>query len=97
MIDPNPASVENLLNSSFQYVVPKNQRNFAWGRGEALEFWDDLKSYTESTEGNLFLGTTIFYRDHEDTKKIQIVDGQQRLTTIIILLVACRNLARKKI
>ncbi len=94
MINPNPAKIEDILNSSIQYIVPKYQREYTWGKNEALEFLDDLKSYSES-HGNLFLGTLIFDISEQKQKKISVVDGQQRITTIILLLIACRNFAKQ--
>ncbi len=95
MINPNPAKIEDILNSSIQFAVPKYQREYTWGKSEALEFFEDLKSYAEFETGGLFLGTLIFDISEERLKKIKVVDGQQRLTTIILLLIACRNLAKK--
>ncbi len=96
MINPNPEKIENILNSSIQFAVPKYQREYTWGKTEALDFFEDLKSYTESETGGLFLGTLIFDISEERNKKIKVVDGQQRLTTLLLLLIACRNLAKEK-
>lgn len=94
MINPNPAKIEDILNSSIQYAVPRYQREYTWGKNEALEFLDDLKSYSES-KGSLFLGTLIFDISEESQGRISVVDGQQRITTILLLLIACRNFAKK--
>lgn len=96
MINPNPAKIEDILNSSIQFAVPKYQREYTWGKTEALDFFEDLKSYIESETGSLFLGTLIFDISEERNKKIKVVDGQQRLTTLLLLLIACRNLAKKR-
>jgi hypothetical protein len=95
MINPTPAKIEDILNSSIQFVVPLYQREYTWGKDEALEFWDDLNSYTSPGSGSLFLGTIIFEVTDQDKKRIKVVDGQQRITTILVLLIACRQLARK--
>ena len=95
MINPDPEKIESILNSSAQFIVPRYQREFSWGKGEAIEFIEDLKSYSTPDSGRLFLGNIIFDISDEKNKKIRVVDGQQRLTTILLLLVACRNLARK--
>lgn len=95
MINPVPARIEEILNSSTQYAVPKYQREYTWSKNEAIEFFDDLKSYAETGEGNLFLGTLIFDISEENQKRIKVVDGQQRITTIILFLIACRNVAKQ--
>jgi hypothetical protein len=93
MINPDPAKLEDILNSSLQYVVPNYQREYKWGKDEALEFLDDLKGSAE-TGKQLFLGTLIFDVSNRAHGKIAIVDGQQRVTTILLLLVACRERAK---
>lgn len=95
MINPNPSKIEDILNSSIQFQVPKYQREYTWGKNEALEFWDDLKSYADSGEGNLFLGTIIFDISEKGERVIRIVDGQQRITTILLLLIALRTVAKR--
>jgi uncharacterized protein with ParB-like and HNH nuclease domain len=95
MINPTPAKIEDILNSSIQFVVPMYQREYTWGKDEAVEFWDDLNSYTSPGSGSLFLGTIIFEVTDQAKKLIKIVDGQQRITTILVLLIACRQLAKK--
>lgn len=95
MINPNPAKIEDILNSSIRFEVPRYQREYKWGRSEAVEFIEDLKGYAESEKGSLFLGTVIFDISEESKKLYRIVDGQQRLTTIVLLLIACRNVAKQ--
>ncbi len=87
MINANKRSIEEILTKSVKYVIPDNQRNFEWKKEHAEELWDDISS------GSVFLGTVVF--DVSKEKEIVVVDGQQRLTTIFILLAALRNQARK--
>jgi hypothetical protein len=93
MFKPVPTSVHDILNSTSQFTIPLYQREYKWGEEEATELIEDLKSYEDARGDFLFLGNLIF----ESTKdnKSRVVDGQQRLTTIILLLVACRSLAKK--
>ncbi len=95
MINPNQASIEAILNSSIQFAVPKYQREYTWKKNEAIEFFEDLKSYVDSDNSSLFLGTLIFDVSEIKQKKIKIVDGQQRITTILLFLIACRTVAKK--
>ncbi len=95
MIKPELAKTEAILTSSVQFYVPKYQREYAWGKSEAVELFEDLKNYAEAGAGQLFLGTLIFDVSQEKQGKIKIVDGQQRITTISLLLVACKRLADK--
>ena len=95
MINPTPAKIEDILNSSVQFVVPRYQREYTWTKEEALEFFEDLEEYLDSSTASLFLGTLIFDISEIAEKKIKVVDGQQRLTTILLLLIACREAAKK--
>lgn len=90
MIEANKTNIIDLLDKNIQYKVPENQRNFEWKKSHAEDFWEDIS--TEKT----FLGTFVINTSEEkDNKQMEIVDGQQRLTTIFILLSACRNQAKK--
>jgi len=91
MIRPSPSTIGEILALSKPFVVPKYQRGYTWDKDEASDFLVDLKAEAEAGRG-LFLGTFIF---HVENEKITIVDGQQRLTTIILLLIACRNRAKE--
>lgn len=95
MINPIPSTIEGILNSSVQFLVPKNQRPYTWSKDEALEFMEDLESYADPLAGNLFLGSLIFETSEDSEGRITIIDGQQRLTTIALLLIACRNVANR--
>jgi len=95
MINPVPENVEAVLDSPFHLSVPKYQREYKWGTSEAGEFWEDIESYMESESDHLFLGNFIFDVSNVSKKETRIIDGQQRITTIIMLLIACRELAKK--
>lgn len=95
MIEPNAKRIEELLTTSVQYVIPKYQRQYEWGREEATEFIADLNEHSGADGDSLFLGTIIFDTTDSDNNKICVVDGQQRMTTILLLLIACRQLAKK--
>ncbi|MFI5260448.1 MAG: DUF262 domain-containing protein [Candidatus Paceibacteria bacterium] len=89
MIKSELKKVRNLLDESIEYVVPPYQRNFAWKRSQAEEFLNDISS------DSIFLGTIVLDTSREVEGQISIVDGQQRITTIFILLAACRRQAKK--
>lgn len=89
MITADKRSIEDILTKSVKYIVPDNQRNFEWKKEQAEEFWEDVST------GEVFLGTFVFDVSRENQKIITIVDGQQRLTTVFILLAALRHQAKK--
>lgn len=73
-----------LFNEDRRYVVPEYQRDYSWKE-------EQLKSFSESVKralGNekVFMGTVQFSKEKDDDSVYDIVDGQQRITTFILLL-----------
>ncbi len=74
--------------------MPPYQRSYSWGEAEALELLSDLLEATEAQIPH-FIGAVVFV--HGDEPGIlEIVDGQQRLTTLTILLCVLRDLESDK-
>lgn len=92
MFSPVLTRIEDILNSPSKFSIPVYQRDYKWGKDEALDLIEDLKNYQEGAGENLFLGNFIFEKSKSE---IFVVDGQQRLTTILLLLVACKLHAMK--
>ena len=67
------------------YKIPRFQRAYSWEKENITDFWSDIKT---NSNGNYFLGSMVVYisKDYR-----YIVDGQQRLTTITILLAVLRD------
>jgi len=85
---PVDQSLENVFNGNSVYVIPSYQRRYAWGREQAIELFDDILN-SDSAKGS-FLGTMIF-EGKEGQAEVKVVDGQQRLTTLTLLLIAIRH------
>ena len=67
------------------YRIPKYQREYTWGINE----WDALFNDVTENELGYFLGSYICVRNNIDNDNImEVIDGQQRFTTLILLLVA---------
>lgn len=79
--------VKDLFNGDRIFNVPRYQRAYTWEKGNLEDFLDDLNNQRD-LEKNYFLGTFLFHRkdDKQGYEYIDIVDGQQRLTTIVIFL-----------
>jgi len=81
-----------LLGSNFVFEVPDFQRNYSWEPQQVEElYWDILKS--KESDLSHFIGSLILLREDGSTKPIQVVDGQQRLTTLFMLIAAIRDAA----
>lgn len=86
-IEINKKSVKEFLEQGkvHKFVIPEYQRPYAWGDEEVQTLFDDLVEYTrESIDSPYFLGTIVSYTN--DDKEQEIIDGQQRITTLCLLL-----------
>lgn len=76
-------------DASFHYVIPKYQREYTWSYKEWEALYDDI---TENQEG-YFIGSIICINTGDSNyPRLEVIDGQQRLTTLCLLLLAiyCR-------
>lgn len=85
-------SIGDLLSVKKKYIVPRFQREYSWKNEEVLELWKDITSSIKIDNGNClnleyFIGSLVLV-GQDSSFEMQIVDGQQRLTTITILLSA---------
>ena len=85
-------SIGDLLSVNKKYIVPRFQREYSWKNEEILELWKDLTSSIKVKDGVLqnleyFIGSLVLV-GQDSSPEMKIVDGQQRLTTITILLSA---------
>ena len=89
-IDANPTKYLSHVNSNIQFSIPVFQRNYCWKIEQCERLWNDIE---KSKEKGHFLG--IFVNVHSygttDFHKWLVIDGQQRLTTLTLLMVALRN------
>ncbi len=90
---PQSLTIKALLgNQDALYQIPRYQRPYSWGDEQIDKLWEDLRDAQANNEINYFLGSIITARPPENKNYLDIVDGQQRLTTLIILLCVCRDL-----
>lgn len=75
-----------IFSSDFEYHIPAYQRPYAWTTEETDTLFDDLYGFfsSESEEENYFLGSIVLIKENTD-RKADVIDGQQRLTTLTIL------------
>ena len=90
-INVNKQSVKDLLGSGTKnpFVIPEYQRPYAWTEDEITTLFDDLWDFATTSggtnnDGTYFLGCIVSY-ENED-KEQEIIDGQQRITSLFLLL-----------
>ena len=91
----NEARVQKLIEGQLQYVVPLFQRAYSWKEKQWQTLWDDiLELCLEVQPRNHFIGSIVTIPAKsvpEGVAKYVLIDGQQRLTTLFILLSAIRD------
>ena len=80
-------------NKKSDFLIPDYQRPYAWGENECLTLWEDIFSFAfpdndkdkfNSSNDEYFLGPIVTFKN--DDGKMEIIDGQQRLTTLMLFL-----------
>jgi uncharacterized protein with ParB-like and HNH nuclease domain len=89
-----------IIEGTKQYVVPLFQRSYSWDKKEWDLLWEDIIDLCENEElKNHFIGSIVTMPTSsvpEGVSKYLLIDGQQRLTTIFIILTLLRNKARSQ-
>lgn len=86
-IKPIDQTVKNLLETSF-YRIPRFQRPYSWDRENVDDFWADA---VVAEDPDYFIGSFVLHKSKSNPDTLFVVDGQQRLTTITLLLAAVRD------
>ncbi|MFK3868103.1 DUF262 domain-containing protein [Psychrobacter faecalis] len=83
--------LSKIFSSDFEYVIPPYQRPYAWTIDQASELFEDLHSfYQYEPDEEYFLGSIVLIKE-ENKPHSEVIDGQQRLTTLTILLAVLSN------
>lgn len=84
--------LSKIFSADFEYHIPGYQRPYAWTEEETGILFDDLYEFfqTEAID-NYFLGSIVLIKD-ENKPYADVIDGQQRLTTLSILFSVMANL-----
>lgn len=85
-------SIGEIINSpsaSF-FVIPDYQRPYTWNKKNVLQLLEDINNCRNSGKRTYLIGSVILY-NNIDQAQIEIVDGQQRLTTISLILKAIQR------
>lgn len=84
-----------LLAGQHQFVIPIFQRDYSWGGDECKRLVDDVLAVADSPDGAIhFLGSVVWVGSDAGDAVLQqrlVIDGQQRLTTCLLLLMALRD------
>lgn len=93
------ANLKSLLDvlgkPNTQYVIPIFQRVYSWTKRQCEQVWDDMLEANDEKTMH-FMGMLISKPDSRvgDVDRAEIIDGQQRLTTMTLMLIALRDMLR---
>lgn len=88
---------KQMITRDVQYIIPYYQRRYVWEEEEWEQLWEDLMELIDNPRIHFFGTLTIMQMRSgpEDISKFRLIDGQQRLTTIFILLILIKEKAKK--
>ena len=99
-MDANSRKILGLISEmNTRFVVPVYQRPYSWGAEQCAQLWDDILATGRKPQGLHFTGSIVTIQDGvlspEGVAPLLLIDGQQRITTITLLLAALVDYARK--
>lgn len=101
-MEANARNLEKIFESAVQYQCPLFQRPYVWTEEKGWqELWEDIEDllYKQLTRGSVhphFMGAAVLEQLSNSTGTIetrQVIDGQQRFTTLQVIMIVCRDLA----
>jgi hypothetical protein len=92
-IEAKEVKVGSLFSPEFIFIVPIYQRPLSWERENYEQLFDDILESLGNNENQYFLGSIILQESGHDGNRYEIVDGQQRISSLAILLAVIRDSA----
>ena len=85
-----------LVNGTKQFIIPAFQRDYSWTAEQCQQLWDDIVR-AGSSDSDHFIGSVVYIAGNTAAvfSSWLVVDGQQRLTTLTLLLIALRDHIRE--
>ena len=84
--DTSTLTFRKILGNGLTYEVPKFQRDYSWESEHWDDLWQDILGLYNDTESAHYMGYLVLQTSDQKTHKI--IDGQQRITTICLLIIA---------
>lgn len=86
IIDTSSMTYRQIMGNGIRYEVPKFQRDYTWESEQWDDLWQDIMQLTSNEEAEHYMGYLVLQTINNKT--FQIIDGQQRLTTLSILILS---------
>lgn len=93
-MDARKGNIYEILNGNYQYLIPVYQRFYSWETEQCKRLWDDIVEMQRKGKEGHFVGSIVNIAEQAmptGVHKYMIIDGQQRMTTLTLLLAALRD------
>ncbi len=91
-LEASELALRKVFSSDYEFTIPDYQRPYSWGTEQALQLLDDLEGALDrGSDEPYFLGSVVLVRG-DASSHADVIDGQQRLTTLSILFATMRDL-----
>lgn len=80
----NLKKLSQIFSDTVKFIVPDYQRGYSWGQHQLDDLWEDLENITDTRTH--YTGMFTFSKSESIEDALDVVDGQQRMTTLIILI-----------
>ena len=87
-VQPQEFCINNIFYGT-EYIIPIYQRNYAWTKYEIEQLLNDINDIPNDYKGKYYLGSLIV--NQLGVNMFEVIDGQQRLTTLYLLLSFLNN------
>lgn len=95
-MEVHKGNIFGILNGDKQFLIPVYQRYYSWELEQCKRLWNDIVVMQKEKKAGHFVGSIVNIAEQAmptGIQKYMIIDGQQRLTTLTLLLIALRNYA----
>lgn len=97
-MDARKGNIYEILNGNKQFLIPVYQRYYSWDVEQCKRLWNDIVEMQKKGKQGHFVGSIVNIAEQAmptGVQKYMIIDGQQRMTTLTLLLLALRDYATK--
>lgn len=97
-MDAIKGNINSILNGYKQFTIPVYQRTYSWGIEQCEKLWNDIIEMQKNNRVGHFVGSIVNIAEQNmptGVQKYMIIDGQQRMTTLTLLLIAIRDYGYK--
>ena len=88
LLDTSTVSLSDVIGNGKTYQVPPYQRDYSWKRDQWEDLWNDIENIVE-TNGVHYMGSIVL--QNMGDKKYHVIDGQQRFSTLTLIVLAVIN------